>query len=336
MQFLWPQFLWVLFLLPPLFILYLCVQWRRRRLAMRYSGLLRAKQAVQARAGLRRHIPSSLFLVAIALLILAAARPAGVIEGFTPQGTVVLAIDTSASMQANDLKPNRLAAAQEAARALVEQEPVDVRIGVVSFSDVAAIGQAPTTNRNAIRAAIDRLSPQSATAVGGALLTALDAISEQGQAATAPTPLPSVPRSTGAPVRMPAGQPAPAIIVLLTDGENNVSPSPLEVVNQLVNQGVPVYTVGVGSPEGTILHIQGRAVRTRLDEATLKRIANDTGGSYYNAENEKDLYAIYENLARRPILHADKTEFTAGLVGAAAVVLLISQLLSLWWFGGLP
>jgi len=250
-------------------------------------------------------------------------------------------------MKAEDLKPNRMEAAKAAARAFVEKQPPGVQIGVVSFSDNASIVQAPTDDRAAVIAAIDRLQWQRATAIGRGLLVSTDAIFNSASASDEiaafsprfggrdaapvldPTPTPAI-------TPMPKGQYAPALIVLLTDGENNQFPPPLQVVDRLTERGIRVYTVGIGTPEGTIVHAYGRVIHTRLDEDTLKKIAEQTGGTYYNATNETDLRAIYEKLSTQLVLRAQRTEITFVFTGIAAVLSALGGLLALMWFNRLP
>jgi Ca-activated chloride channel family protein len=143
--------------------------------------------------------------------------------------------------------------------------------------------------------------------------------------ATGPTPQP-----------VPKGADRTATIVLLSDGQNNQFPAPQQVIEDAVNRGIRVFTVGVGSADGTVVRIQGRSVRTRLDEATLKQIAEATGGQYYNAANEKDLRAVYENLTTQLVFREERTEITAFLTAIAAVLSIIAAALSLVWFNRIP
>ncbi len=333
--FLWPSMLWFLLLIPLLLAAYVWAQRRRRKYAVRYASLSLIKEAIGRGPGIRRHIPPALFLIALAVMIVALARPEAVIVLPKQEGTVILTIDVSGSMLADDLQPNRMEAAKLAARTFVERQPQGVRIGVVSYSDNAAIVQAPTTDRDPVLGAINRLNPQRGTAIGRGLLTSLDAIFENTHLDVGPTPLArQTPLPT--PTPLPRGEYAPAIIVLMTDGENNQGPEPVDVAKEAVQRGVRVYTVGVGSPEGTILRIQGRAVRTRLDETTLKRVAEMTDGVYYNAANENDLRAIYENLGTHTVMRTEKTEISAIFTGVAIIISLTAGLLSLLWFNRLP
>ena len=339
MTFTWPAMLSLLLLVPAMIVAYILAQRRRQRYALRYASLSLVKDALGRGPGIRRHIPPAVFILALAVMIVALARPVAVVTLPLHEGTVILTMDVSGSMQANDLKPTRMEAAKAAARAFVDKQPPGIRIGVVSFSDNASIVQAPTDDRDAVIAAINRLQPQRATAIGRGLLVSLDAIFEGGteEAAVAPTLAPGVlPTPTPTPTPVPKGQHATALVVLLTDGENNQFPPPLDVVEQVVNRGIRVYTVGVGSPEGTVLRIRGRSIRTRLDVETLKRVAELTDGVYYQASTETDLRAIYENLSSGLVLRTQRAEITALLTGIAAALLLCAGILSLLWFNRLP
>ena len=342
MTFIWPSALLLLAVVAVLVVLYVLAQRRRQRYSLRYANLTLVREAVGKGPGWRRHVPPAFFLLALACMSFAVARPQATVAVPSQEGTVILTIDVSGSMLAEDMKPNRMEAAKAAARAFVDRQNASVRIGVVSFSGDASIVQSPTTDRNLVTAAINRLRPQRATAIGRAILVSLDAIFEgsedelpsailQQQAPGGP------PRPTATP--LPAylqGQHAAASIVLLSDGQNNQFPPPLDVVDQAVQRGVRIYTIGVGSAAGTIVRLQGRAVRTALDEATLKRIAEVTDGEYFNASTEKDLRAVYENLTTQLVIRIEKTELTAYFTLAAAVLAVIAGAFSLLWFNRLP
>lgn len=334
MQFLWPIMLWCLILVPILIVMYILAQRRRQRYALRYASLSLVKEALGRGPGWRRHVPAALFIASLAVMLFALARPASVVTLPSNEGTVILTMDVSGSMRADDLKPNRLEAAKTAARAFVNKQPQGVKIGVVSFSDNAFVVQAPTNDKEAVLRAINRLTTQRGTAIGSALLTSLDAIFEEANSeggtynsSTQPTPTPTP---------LPKGQYEPAIVVLLTDGESNRGPRPLDVVDRLAARGVRIYTVGVGSVEGTVLSTGGRSMRVRLDENTLKLVAEATDGTYYNASTEKDLEAIYENLSTHLVFRKQQTEVTAFFTGAAAALSLSAGILSLLWFNRLP
>ncbi len=352
MAFLSPTMLWTLLAVPVLLLAYILLQRRRKKYAVRLGSLLLMKQALKRGPGWQRHIPPLLLLLALLTLMIALARPITFVTLPTREGTVILLMDVSGSMQATDIEPSRIEASKAAARAFVDKQPDGVRIGVVSFSDNASIVQAPTADRNDVLAAINRLRQQRATGIGRGLLTSLDAIfsgdSEEAMVSPyqfqqgrqpfgqqqqprgvpdRPTPIPS---PTMTPV--PKGTYVPAIIVLLTDGENNQYPPPLEIIDQVVNRGVRVFTVGLGSNQGIVVTNQGRSMRTRLDEATLKKIAELTDGEYFNASSAQDLRTIYEHLGLELVMRTEKQEITWGLAGISILLLLIASTLSLIWF----
>ncbi len=346
MEFLWAPMLLLLLLVPVLIAAYIFAQRRRQKYAMRYASLSLVKEALGRGPGIRRHIPPIIFLIGLTVMLVALARPAATVRLPSQEGTIILTIDVSGSMQADDMKPNRIEAAKNAARTFVDHQPPNVRIGVVSFSDNAFIVQAPTTDREQVKAAINRLTPQRGTAIGRGILTSLDAIFEPPPQAglqdnfrqrfnstsdplTQPTPTPEI-------TPVPPGSYTAAIVVLLSDGESNVGPRPLDVVQQAADRGVRVYTVGVGSPAGTILRIQGRSIRVRLDEETLKSIADKTNAKYFRADTETDLQNIYNNLSTQLVFKMERTEITALFTGVAAILFLAAGALSLFWFNRLP
>jgi Ca-activated chloride channel family protein len=277
-------------------------------------------------------------LAGIAIMIVALARPAATIMTPSQQGTVILTFDVSGSMRADDVKPNRLEAAKTAARAFVEKQSRHVRIGVVSFSDNASLVQSPTSDREAVLAAINRLQPQRRTAIGSGILTSLDAIFE----GTEPKPAPGQPPSLELappkpePTPMTPGSYDSAVIIMLSDGVSNTGTPPLEAVKQAADRGVRVYTVGLGSIEGTVLRLQGFGMRVRLDEETLKQVALRSAANYFKAESENDLLHIYENLSTRLVFKPQQTELTAGFTGLAALFILAAAVISMLWFNRLP
>ncbi len=324
--------LFCLALVPLFVVLYIRMQQRRRRLAASY-GALGLGLAAGHQPGFRRHVPPALFLAGLTILIVALARPQTVVSLPRVEGTVILAFDVSGSMAADDLKPARMDAAKAAARDFVQRQPSTVQIGVVAFSDSGFATQAPTNDRDPILAAINRLTPQRGTSLARGIQASLNAIAAgTGQAAR----LYDNRTATPTPTPVPAGTYTSAVIVLLTDGENNEPPDPLAVAQMAADRGIRIYTVGVGSPGGTTLHINGFTVRTRLDEATLQAISQRTGGTYYNAANAQDLRAIYDHLDPQLVIKPEKTEVTSIFAGASILVLLIGGTFSLLWFSRLP
>jgi Ca-activated chloride channel homolog len=338
MSFLWIESLWLLLLVPVLIAGYILIQRRRQKYALRYSSLSIVKEALIQGPGFRRHIPPSLFLAGLLLIIFAMARPVATVILPSQQGTVILAIDVSMSMRANDFKPNRLEAAKAAAIAFVEKQPKNVRIGVVSFSATTAIAQAPTTDREAVTKAINRLTMQSRTAIGSGILTSLDAIFEEPGSKPAPISRDALTLYESKPPPPPVsrGTYAPAVVILLSDGMSNTGPRPLDVIEQAANRGVRIYTVGVGSLEGAPLDFGGYGMRMRLDEETLKSIASKTDAKYFKAGNESELLGIYDNLGTQVVFKSEETELTAFFTGAAAVLMVLAGVFSLLWFSRLP
>jgi Ca-activated chloride channel family protein len=344
MTFIWPTALLLLVVVVGLAVLYVLAQRRRNRYALRYANLSLVREAIGKGPGWRRHVPPVLFILALAFMAIAVARPQAVVAVPSQEGTVILAIDVSGSMLAEDMKPNRMEAAKSAARAFVEKQSESVKIGVVSFSGDASIVQSPTTDKTLVIAAINRLRPQRATAIGRAILVSLDAIAEnQGSEEDLPSSIlqqgqpGATPRPSATP--LPAylvGQHSSASIVLMSDGQNNQFPPPLDVVDQAVSRGVRVYTIGLGSAAGAIVRLQGRAVRTALDETTLKKIAEVTDAQYFNANTEADLRTVYENLTTQLVVRNEKTELTAYATLAAAILAVFAGAFSLLWFNRLP
>ena len=336
MTFQWVAMLWLLLLLPVLVLVYLWAQRRRRKYAVRYASLMLVKDAMTGGPGVRRHIPAILFLLGLTAGILALARPQATISLPSNRGTVILAIDISGSMRARDITPTRLEAAKEAAREFVRKQPPRVRIGVVAFSGTAALVQAPTTSREDILASVDRLRLQRGTAIGSGLLIALDAIFEddpQNQPSAPGVGDPLVPaRPAPEPDPVPPGSNPTAAIVLLTDGQNNQGPDPMDAADKAANRGIRVFTVGIGSARGDMLGIEGRSFHVGLDEDMLKKIARNTGAQYFRAENEDRLVGIYRTLGTRLIVGKDQTEVTVLFTAVATGVLLIAGMLSLLWF----
>jgi Ca-activated chloride channel family protein len=343
MKFLWPEMLWLCAALPAIVVAYLLVLRHKRKSALRYASLALIRDAQSAGSRLRRHVPPLLFLVALALMIVAIARPTAVVTLPSQHDTVILALDVSGSMRATDVKPSRLVAAQEAAKAFIGQQPLTTRVGVVSFAATASLIQPPTNSKDDINAAIDRLQLQRGTAVGSGILVALKtlfpdaefdlrannprrappraALKDPGHDAAKAEPKPAAP-----------GSYVSAAIVLLTDGQTTTGPDPIEAARMAAERGVRVYTVGVGTEAGELIGVEGWSMRVRLDEETLKTIANLTRAEYFYAGNAPQLEKIYRDLNSRLFFEKKETEITALFSAAAAAVALLAAFLSLIWF----
>lgn len=337
MSFIWPVMLFLLLLIPLFVWLYLRLQERRRRFATSYGTFGMVQEAAGRPLGSRRHLPPALFLSGLTILLVAVARPQTVISLPRIEGTVILGFDVSGSMGADDLKPTRMEAAKTAAREFVQHQPNTVRIGIVAFSDGGFAVQAPTNDQESILATINRLTPQRGTSLGQGIMAALNTLTADTESApSAPTLPDQTPTPTSTPTPLPEGTYAPAVIILLTDGENNQQPDPLEVAQLAADRGVRIYTVGIGSAAGTTLQVEGFTVHTQLDETTLQQIAEITDAAYYNAENEEELSAIYENINPQWVVKAEKIEVTSIFAGAGILLFLIGGTFSLLWFSRIP
>ena len=343
MTFLWPEMLWLLLLAPALVAAYLLLLRRKKRAAVRYASLTLVRDAMSAGQRWRRHVPPVLFLVALTLMLIAIARPAAVLTLPSQHETIILAMDVSGSMRATDVKPNRLIAAQEAARAFIGDQPMSTRIGVVSFAATASVVQSPTHSKEDILASIERFQLQRGTAVGSGILVALKLIfpdlefdlrssnprRDTGKAAPAE---PARPPDKPAPKAVPPGSFLSAAIILLTDGQTTTGPDPIEAARMAADRGVRVYTVGVGTQAGETIGAEGWSMRVRLDEEALKAIANLTRGEYFHAGSATDLQKIYKSLNTRLFFEEKQSEVTALFAAGGAVFALLAGLLSLLWF----
>jgi len=284
---------------------------------------------------IKRHIPPALFFISLAAMILAIARPQATITLPTQHETVILAMDISGSMRATDVEPNRLVAAQNAAKQFVSEQPENVRIGVVAFAGTATVAQAPTRNREDVIAAIDRFQLQRATAIGSAIIVSLATIFpnegiDVGELTYGNAKKNEKSPSTAKPV--PPGSYASAVIILLTDGQRTTGPDSIQAAKMAAERGVRIYTVGVGTPDGKIIGFEGWSMRVRLDEETLKAVADITRGEYFYAGNALDLKKVYQALNAKLVLERKKTEVTALFAALAALFAVVSAALSLAWF----
>lgn len=341
--FAWPELLWLLLLLPVLVGLYVWLLRRKKRAAVRYANLGMIKEAMGAGSNIRRHVPPVLFLLAIALLIVAMARPSATVVLPSQKQTIVLALDASGSMRAKDVLPSRLEAAQAAAKQFVADLPAKAQVGIVTFAATATLVQTPTNDREAIYAAIDRMQLQRATATGSGLIVSLATLFPDagfdvstavfGRDAPRNAPIGEAkkdPKKDFKPV--PPGSYNSAVIILLTDGQRTTGPDPIEIAKLAADRGVRVYTVGFGTTSGEIIGFEGWSFRVRLDEETLKTIATMTQGEYFHAGTAADLKKVYETLNSRLSLEKKETEVTALFSAVAALFTLLAGLLSILWF----
>ena len=345
MVFLWPSLLWLLLILPLLVLLYLWLLRRRKVQALAYPGLALVRQALGSRAQWRRHLPPLLFLLGLAALLLAAARPLAVLKLPSEQQTIILAMDVSGSMRATDVEPDRLTAAQNAAKAFIKELPRHVRVGVVAFAGTAQLAQLPTQSHDDLLKAIDSFQLQRGTATGNGIMVALatlfpdagiDIAALGGRQAMRVLPMDQVTRpepeqKTFTPVA--PGSFRSAAIIMLTDGQRTTGVDPLEAAQWAADRGVRVYTVGVGTVQGEVIGFEGWSMRVRLDEDTLKAVALRTNAEYFHAATAQDLRKVYETLSSRISVETKETEVTALMALAGAALMLLAGALSVWWFG---
>jgi Ca-activated chloride channel family protein len=338
MSFQWPEMLWLHLALLALVAAYFYALQRKKKFALRYASLTLVKDAMGAGQKWRRHVPPLLFLLALAIMITAIARPTAVITLPSQHETVILAMDVSGSMRATDVEPNRLIAAQNAAKAFVAEQPENVRIGVVAFAGTATVAQAPTRNREDVVAAIDRFQLQRATAIGSAIIVSLATIFPDAGIDVATFMYGAETERKGGQKPQPAVKPVPpgsynaAVIILLTDGQRTTGPDTVAAARLAADRGVRIYTVGVGTPDGKIVGFEGWSMHVRLDEETLKTVADLTRGEYFYAGNAVDLRKIYETLRTKMVMETKKTEITALFSAASALLAALAGLLSMLWF----
>jgi Ca-activated chloride channel family protein len=347
MSFVWPEALWLLLAVPALVGLYVLLLRRKSRHAMRYASVTLMREAQAGHRRFRRHVPPLLFLLAMTALIVAVARPRATVTLPSEQRTIVLAMDVSFSMRAADVPPSRMAAAREAAKAFVQEQPQDVRIAIVAFAAQAVVVQQPTRDRDELVAAIDRLQLQYHTAIGSAIIVSLATLfPDEGLALEAETyGLGSGrDRPRGVPIDRPKSpekkesKPVPpgsyrsGAIILLTDGRRTIGPDPLEASRLAADRGVKVYTVGFGSADGASANVDGMSIYMRFDAETLQAIAALTGAEYFHAGTAADLKRVYDGLNARYVLEKKPTEVSALATAVAAALLLIAGGLSVAWF----
>lgn len=321
-----PWMLGLLLVVPAMVVAY--VRTRRRR-ARRAAAL--AEQGLVAtpapkRMRVRLHLPFALFAAALTLLLVGMARPHTTVKTPRREGTVILAIDVSNSMRAEDIKPTRMDAAKVAARAFVERQPTEVRVGIVAFGDGAVVVQTPTNSHDDINRSIDRLTSQGGTSLGQALVSALGAIAGK------PVAIDYEALASDA-AQVDIGYFGSATVVLFSDGEETSQPDPLAVAEVASVAGVRVHTIGVGTPAGAVVQVDGFNVATALDSELLEEVASITDGTYHEADDAAGLAEISKSIDLRFKLVSEHTEVSGLFAAAGAALILIGALLSVLWFG---
>ncbi|ASW53958.1 VWA domain-containing protein [Plantactinospora sp. KBS50] len=314
-----PQRLWLLLAVAALAYAYVRIQRRRSRYAVRFTNLRLLDRVAPYRPAWRRHVPASLFLAMFALLVVGFARPAADVQVPRERATVMIAVDVSTSMLADDVDPDRLTAAKEAAVKFVGKLPDEFNVGLVAFAGSAAVIVPPGTDRAALKSGIRRLSESSTgvqgTAIGEAIDASLGAIRQLDPEAT--------------------NNPPPARIVLLSDGANTSGKDPQAAGEDAVQAHVPVHTISFGTPTGSVDR-GGRPIRVPVDGETLQAVAEQTGGGYHEAGSSAELRAVYEDIGRSVGYQTKRQDISARFIGLGLLLAAGGAVGSMVWFSRLP
>lgn len=308
---------------PVLGLWYLSTMSRRRRAAAEFRNPELAASVTPSTPGIRRHVPVMLLLTGVTLLLVAMARPQRTVAVPVERAQIMLVTDVSGSMLSTDVSPNRLKAAQAAARRFLKEVPDQVNVGILAFNQIPRVLQNPTTDRDALRDAIGQYQAGGGTATGDAITAAVRTL---GRGPSGQTGKPKGP---------------PSAIVLLSDGVSTKGSDPLEAAALARKAGVPISTVTLGTAGGTIAVPRPRGApgfeirKVPPDPQTLRKIASISGGRSYDAGSASDLSGVYKELGSQLGRKKTQRELTAGLAGVAALLALIGAALSLRWFGRL-
>ena len=358
MELLWPGFLLLLIVFPFIVLAYIWVLRRRKQFAIRYSSVSLIREAIPGGSSWRRHLPFVLFLIALVFLTLGLVRPVTELDVTSRRATVILALDVSMSMCSSDIEPNRLTAAQEAAKTFIINQESGTQIGIVAFAGSAELVAPPTADTEALLAAVDDLTTALRTAIGSAILRSLDAISEiNGE--VAPVDVFSNTDESGPSFLSDGVSPQPDIIVLLTDGASNSGALPLDAAQAAVDRGIRVFTIGFGTPTASLFQctpeqLAGVGFGSRfgqsrfnrffvrrfgnrfrrtlvLDEETLQKVAAMTGGEYYLAKGSDELLDVFAEVPGHLVSRRVTTEISAVFAALGGLFALASMGLAQRW-----
>ncbi|MGN9837877.1 VWA domain-containing protein [Nonomuraea sp. H19] len=307
--------IWLLLLIPValLAVTYVIMALRRTAYAVRFTNLDLLDKVAPRGPGWRRHVPAAALLLMFTLLVIGFARPTAEVQVPRERATIMVAFDVSASMGATDVSPNRFEAAKQAARQFVQGLPERFNLGLVSFSSAASVAVPPTTDRQAVLSALDRLSTSSGTAIGEAVYSSLEAIASLDSQEDRP----------------------PAHIVLLSDGSSTTGRPVSEAATEASNRGVPVTTIAYGTPGGTI-NLSGNEVPVPVDGPALRGLAETAGGGFYEAASGDQLQAVYEDIGTSVGYRTERQEVWQWFVAAGLISALIAAVTSMLWFSRLP
>ena len=331
MSFDYPVALLALAFVPLTALIYVAAQRRRRRFAVRFTNVDLLADVVTATPSWRRPIPPLLFMLALAALAIAIARPYDTVNVAKRKATVMLVTDTSGSMQATDVKPTRLVAAREAAKSFVDQTPKKVDLGLITFNNIPQVLVPPTDERSRVKSSLDTVQSKGGTAIGSAIQTALNSLK------------PVLAKNKGNDAKKgknPKKSAPPASVVLLSDGYSTTGPQPLTAARQAKELNVPVYTVALGT-ENAVVQVADpvggyRTVQVPPDRETLKRVAETTGAKFFATGDAKKLSEIYKSLGTRIGFKKERRELTPAFAGAGLALMMLGGAFSLLWFGRLP
>ncbi|HEY6737273.1 MAG TPA: VWA domain-containing protein [Actinopolymorphaceae bacterium] len=312
-----PAKLWLLAVLPVLITAYVLLQRRRRKYTMRFTNLAMLDKVAPKRPAWRRHTAAGLMMLMLALLVTAFAQPQREVEVPRERATIVVAIDVSLSMQADDVDPTRLEAAQAAAKSFVENLPPKFNVSLVTFAGSAKVLVPPTVDRQAFLRAVDGIELAPSTATGEAIFTSLEALKQ----------VPADPEHPN--------DPPPARIALMSDGFKNVGRDVDEGITAAKEARVPIYTIAFGTPYGYV-DLEGQRTPVPVDEETMRRIALETDGQSYVAASEAELRQVYEDIGSSVGVVTEQQEVTSEWVGYALVAALFAVAVSLFFFGRVP
>ena len=345
MHFLWPHNLWWMLVLPLLAAFYLWLLRRAGKPALMLSSLRVVREA--AGRPWRRHVPAALIFGAFALLLLALARPTAAVPLPWAKSTILLAIDISRSMRVEDVKPSRMVAAQDAAKAFLSEVPKHIEVGLVTFAGSAQVAQRATIDRPSLAGAIDAIQMQLGTAIGNAIVVCLAELFPDhgidlgemtfGAARREAARSLDEKKAGRAPPKeitpVPPGSYESAAIILLSDGRRTTGVDTLEAAKMAADRGVRIHVVGLGTPDGHAAMGEGMAIYLQLDEPTLRHVAQMTGGEYHHAGTAEALRSVYQKLGSRLQVSKRDTELTGLLALAAAALMAVGAGLSVLWFG---
>ena len=312
-----PEWLFALVLVPLVVAGYVALQGRRREYAVRFASLATLASVAPAAPGWRRHLPPALLLLSLLALTLALARPEATFSVPRERASVMLVTDTSGSMAAEDVEPDRITAAREAANAFLDEVPEKIRVGLVAFSSTAAVLQTPTIERAAVRDGLETVQAGGGTATGDGIEAGLRALNAQNQ-------------------NRSEAERIPGAIVLLSDGKATSGADPSGVARMAQQSKVPIYTVALGTQEGTIITPDGQQLNVPPDLDALREIAAISGGKFFDAPSAEALESAYADLGSRLGTEPEQREVTSAFAGGALILLIAGAALGLLWFGRLP